>query len=153
MNTEPSKRGRPRKQNPKTAAERMRTYRRRKRVAGYKVVSKWQLTDTESAAYSDHQILDARSLALHCKIARKIERNMDLLEIPQRNLRRWRKINSDSPADYLNEWQNIMNLPWPAIASFITSFSNDAVRLRQSSPFAGVLTPKERKQVYEAFRT
>ncbi len=48
---------------------------------------------------------------------------------------------------YLNEWQEILDQPWPAVAAFITSFSDKAVRLRQSSPFAGVLTPKERKQV------
>ncbi len=58
-----------------TPAERMRVYRRRKHAAGYKVVSKWQPMAADSpAVYSDHIILDARSLALHCKIAGKIDR-------------------------------------------------------------------------------
>jgi hypothetical protein len=34
----------------------------------------------------------------------------------------------------------------------LVSRSERATRLRQSSPFAGVLTPAERRRVYEAFR-
>jgi hypothetical protein len=35
----------------------------------------------------------------------------------------------------------------------ITELSENATRLRQSSPFAGVLSPVERRRIYEAFRT
>jgi hypothetical protein len=35
---------------------------------------------------------------------------------------------------------------------FMTSLRDKAVRLRQSSPFAGLLTPQERRRVYDAFR-
>jgi hypothetical protein len=35
----------------------------------------------------------------------------------------------------------------------MTGFDEDAIRLRQSSPFAGVLTPAERRRIYEAFRS
>lgn len=153
MKSAPAKRGRPRKKATLTAAERMRSYRQRRRAAGYKVVSKWQpITGQGPHADSDHQILDARSLAMHCKIARKIDANRALLEVPKRNLKRWRKIKSGPLPAYLDEWQQILDKTWPEVAAFITSFSDEAVRLRQSSPFAGVLTSKERKQVYDAFR-
>jgi hypothetical protein len=149
----PAKRGRPRKKAPLTAAERMRSYRQRRRAAGYKVVSQWQPVIEQAPSFdSDHPILDARSLAMHCKIARKIDANRALLEIPKRNLKRWRKAKSGPLPMYMDEWQQILDKPWHYIAALITSFSDEAVRLRQSSPFAGVLTPKERKQVYDAFR-
>lgn len=136
-----------------TPAERMRAYRRRKRAAGYKVVSKWQPAGVDNpATYSDHRVLDARSLAMHCKIARKIDQDPELLEKPRCNLQRWGETASGPLPEYIKEWQKIMNQPWSCIATFITSFSDEAVRLRQSSPFAGVLTPKERKQIYDAFR-
>lgn len=153
MNPAPAKRGRPRKKAALTAAERMRSYRQRRRAAGYKVVSQWQPVKGQvPLAGSDHRMLDVRSLAMHCRIARKIDTNTALLEIPKRNLKRWRKMKSGAMPVYLDEWQQILDYPWPEVAAFITSFSDEAVRLRQSSPFAGVLTSKERKQVYDAFR-
>ena len=152
MKSAPAKRGRPRKKEALTAAERMRSFRQRRRAAGYKVVRQWQLDRAqEPLVDSDHRILDARSLTMHCRIARKIDANPALLEIPKRNLKRWRQNRAGPIAMYLCEWQQILNKPWPEVAAFITSFSDDAVRLRQSSPFAGVLTPKDRKQVYDAF--
>ena len=154
MNSQPGERGRPRKQHPLTPAERMRAYRRRKQAAGYKVVSKWlSASDGNPVAQSDHRVLDARSLALHCKIKRKIDQNPGLLETPRRNLARWSALASGPLPAYIEEWRKILNQPWPQVAAFIISFSDEAVRLRQSSPFAGVLNPKERKQVYDAFRT
>lgn len=102
--------------------------------------------------HSDHERLEARSLALHSAIVRKIDRDPDLLRIPKRNLKRWRT-RSVSPAPiYLDEWSRILRRPWAEIAEFLVSRSEDAIRLRQSSPFAGVLTAEERKRVYDAFR-
>ena len=102
--------------------------------------------------HSDHERLEARSLALHSAIVRKMDRDSDLLRIPKRNLKRWRA-RSVSPAPiYLDEWNRILRRPWAEIAEFLVSRSEDAIRLRQSSPFAGVLTVAERKRIYDAFR-
>lgn len=132
----------------------MRAYRARKRAAGLKRVSEWMPIESgDAAAYSDHRVLDARSLAMHCKIAQKISRDQSLLEIPQRNLARWRRRASGEVPKYIAEWQEILEKPWPQVMTFMTDCSEKATRLRQSSPFAGVLDPRERKQIYEAFRT
>mgnify|MGYP001813178914 FL=1 len=102
--------------------------------------------------YSDHRILDARSLAMHCKIAQKISREPELLDKAKENLKRW-SAKSEAPLPrYLHEWQEILEHPWSEIAELITSMSDDATRLRSSSPFAGVLTADERDQIYAAFR-
>jgi hypothetical protein len=102
--------------------------------------------------YSDHRILDARSLAMHCKIVQKISRDPRLLDKATANLVRWgAKIDRPKPY-YLREWQEILEKPWPAIAEMITSMSEEATRLRSSSPFAGILTEEEREQIYAAFR-
>lgn len=148
-----NKRGRPCSENPLSAAERMRAYRARKRAAGLKRVSEWKAISSENmTSYSDHRLLDARSLAMHCKIVHKINKDKSLLTIPQKNLDRWSQNSPDQIPQYINDWRRILSQPWPDVAAFISSCTEDAMRLRQSSPFAGVLEPLERKRIYEAFR-
>ena len=134
-----------------SAAERMRAYRKRKRDAGLKSVRHWEPAEG-ARQYSDHRILDARSLAMHCKIAQKISRDPELLDKAKANLERWSAKSEDPLPQYLHEWREILEHPWPELAELITSMSEDATRLRSSSPFAGVLTADERDQIYAAFR-
>ena len=89
---------------------------------------------------------------MHALIAQKIDRDPKLLDIPRRNLARWRMRWKDTPPAWFHEWQGILAQPWPIIAGLITELSERATRLRQSSPFPGVLTRLERKRIYEAFR-
>ncbi len=131
----------------------MRAYRKRKRDAGLKSVRRWEPEEgVGQRQYSDHRILDARSLAMHCKIAQKITRDPTLLDKAKANLERWIAKSGDPRPQYLREWQQILERPWPEIAELITSMSEDATRLRSSSPFAGILTARERELIYEAFR-
>jgi len=136
-----------------TPAERMRAYRKRKRDAGLKSIRRWEPEEgSGKRRFSDHRILDARSLAMHCKIAQKITRDPELLNKAKANLERWSAKSKGPQPQYLREWQQILERPWPEIAELITSMSEDATRLRSSSPFAGVLTASERDLIYEAFR-
>jgi hypothetical protein len=153
LKTTLNKRGRPKKANVKSAAERMRAYRKRKRDAGLTSVSRWEpAAGLPRGRYSDHRILDARSLAMHCRMVQKVSRDPRLLEKAKANLSRWSaKIDGPKPR-YLKEWQEILEMPWPTIAEMMTSMSEDATRLRSSSPFAGILNEKEREQIYAAFR-
>jgi len=153
MKSKAKRRGRPPKDSSMSAAERMRAYRERKRAAGLKVVHRWEPVEGKVVhQYSDHRILDARSLAMHCKIARKISNTPELLDKAKANLERW-SAKSDGPKPrYLQEWQEILERPWPEIAELITSMSEESTRLRSSSPFAGVLSADEREQIYAAFR-
>jgi hypothetical protein len=89
---------------------------------------------------------------MHALIAQKIERDPGLLSIPRRNLSRWKARWQDAAPTWLDEWQRVVEQPWPVIASLITELSENATRLRQSTPFAGVLTASERKRIHEAFR-
>ena len=148
-----NKRGRPKKADALSAAERMRAYRKRKRNAGLVNVRRWEPVDgLPGGRYSDHRILDARSLAMHCRIVQKISRDPRLLEKAKDNLSRWStKIGGPKP-HYLMEWQEILDKPWLTVAEIMTSMSEEGTRLRSSSPFAGILTEKEREQIYAAFR-
>jgi hypothetical protein len=136
-----------------TAAERMRRLRQRRKAAGLKPVVTWVPKENPGApAYSSHRLLEARSLAMHAVIARKIARDPALLGIARRNIERWSAQRKDRTPGWLNEWQELLKRPWPQVAALITEPSERGARLRQSSPFAGVLTPQERWRIHEAFR-
>lgn len=146
-------RGRPPTGHAQTAAERMRRYRARQRAAGLRTVTRLEVpVRTLSGGALKHRIIEARSLAMHCLAAQKIENNPELLDRVRRTLETWRlRYGEDTPRS-LDEWKTILGRPWPEIAAFITDPGERATQLRQSTPFAGVLSAREREWVYAAFR-
>ena len=153
----PSRPGRPRGRPPtgraQTAAERMRRYRMRQRAAGLRSVTRLQaVAGVASEGALAHRIIEARSLAMHCLAARKIARQPALLDQVKKTLDGWMSRYGDEVPRALQEWQALLRRPWPEVAWFITDGSERATRLRQSTPFAGVLNPGERKRIYAAFR-
>lgn len=99
---------------------------------------------------SGHRRIDERSLALHRAIADKLRKQPELLEIARDNLVRWRATSRRS-LPYLDEWQRLVEGPLEKLLGAIESAEERMTALRQSSPFAGVLTPRERWAIYERF--
>ena len=142
--------GRPRKPGAPDAAMRMRTSRERKRRAGYRLQQRWISAGPE--VYSDHQRLDARNLALHCLIAKKLLANPELIDQARSTLARFRARAPDPVPAYLAEWERIIEGRPEEIAAFLASMREEATRLRQSSPFTSLLTADERARIFKAFR-
>jgi len=92
--------------------------------------------------WSDHRRVEERSIALHREIARRIHANPELLLIAKRNLERW--IEMDGQIPVWCEWQEILGRPLVEIIDLLVSPGENARRLRQSSPFCGILSPMER---------
>ena len=104
--------------------------------------------------YSDHSLKDARSLALHTVIAYKISKDPSLLEQAKEYQAQRRKTHEPGRVPrYEEEWEQIMTLPWLQVAAFLIAVTEDAIRLRSSSPFPGILTQAEREKIFEAFRS
>jgi hypothetical protein len=101
-------------------------------------------------SYSDHRRLDERSLALHRLIAKKIEASPALLDKARDNLRRWQEAGV-SPSPALAEWEQVIRGPVSQVAALLIERSERATRLRQSSPFCGILTEAERRTIYESY--
>ncbi len=155
-------RGRPPTGQAQSAAERMRRYRARQSAAGLRAITRLEApVRALSGGALKHRIIEARSLAMHCLAAQKIERDPALLDKVRTTLENWRARYSGAQGNAqvsempraLDEWQHILREPWPAIAALITDPGERATRLRQSTPFAGVLTARERERVYAAFRS
>jgi hypothetical protein len=131
----------------------MRRYRERLRAAGLRAVTRMEApVPSLSSGALKHRIIEARSLAMHCLAAQKIEHDPALLDQVRRTLETWRLRYGEDRPRALDEWEAILRRPWPVIAALITDQGERATRLRQSTPFAGVLSARERKRVYAAFR-
>ena len=100
--------------------------------------------------YSDHRRIDERSLALHRLVAAKLRADPAILNEARDNLLRWQKMDG-SPVLPLSEWEKILSGTPSQVAAFLEERSERATRLRQSSPFAGILTEAERNAVYESY--
>jgi hypothetical protein len=92
-----------------------------------------------------HEWIDLRSAALHEAVAAKLEIKPDLINIARGNLSRWMETH---PSGALREWQRLLEQSSvPQLVQLLRSSDSRAVWLRQSSPFAGVLTPDERAAI------
>ena len=99
--------------------------------------------------WSDHKRVEARSLALHKEIAGRIRTNPELVMTAKKNIERW--IQRDGEKAIWGEWNEILERPLIEIMGFLVSDDENGRRLRQSSPFCGILTPRERWAIYESF--
>jgi hypothetical protein len=97
-----------------------------------------------------HDRLENRSLALHRAIAAKLRQHPKMLAIAGKNLNRWEEMGSRSQP-YWDVWRNILARPLEEILTVIVQDTPRMAELRQSSPFAGILEPKERWHIYGEF--
>lgn len=95
---------------------------------------------------------EERSLALHREIARKLRDNPALWQIPKENLLKWKERSGYQPPA-LWEWEHLLNTQsHEQILGILESDTEDAVRLRSSSPFTGILSHDERSTIFASFR-
>ncbi len=101
-----------------------------------------------------HEELDLRSLALHSRVAERLRVQPALLQIARDNLERWRSQGDedDPAAAAIREWQEILDsLSIDELCKYLVRRDERATRLRQSSPFAGILAPAEVWEVKRRF--
>jgi hypothetical protein len=87
---------------------------------------------------------------MHRAIAAKLIADPPLIAVAWDNLQRWRATAGRS-LPYLEAWRELLNQPLEQVANRIQEDTEEMRAMRQSSPFAGVLTPRERWGIYDAF--
>ena len=90
-----------------------------------------------------HDRLDEIRRQSHMAIAAKIDADIALLEVSRKNIRRWAGQMGRMPAAYA-EWLEVLERPWPEIRHILVSPDENSVRMRQSTPFSGILSQRER---------
>lgn len=110
-------------------------------------VAQWIVTCIMKA----HASIDQRSLALGQAVARRLRDDPALVTRARATLRRW--VNTCSPRvrPALLEWDRVLQSPVAEVLEVLTGTSERAIRLRQSNPFAGVLSPRERSAILKEF--
>jgi hypothetical protein len=87
---------------------------------------------------------------MHRAIAAKVLAQPGLLAVALENQERWLPASGRS-RPYIDAWREILRLPVEEIARIIVEESERMTAMRQNSPFAGVLTPRERWAIYREF--
>ncbi len=103
------------------------------------------------APMKTHQAIDRRSLALAQAVARRLGDDPALIAKARATIRRWLADASPRVRPVLLEWENLLQGPVAVVQEVLTAENENAVRLRQSNPFAGVLTPRERTAILKEF--
>ena len=101
-----------------------------------------------------HELIDEISLELgRCTVAR-LRQQPELLQLAHENLARWSRLNANAPAllRCYAEWRELLNHPVEEICNQLTLETEEARRLRQNSPFAGVLSAQEVWELKQRFR-
>ena len=94
-----------------------------------------------------HRTAELQTLAYHRLIAERLDER--LVDDARRRLRRWRDDGRIHPR-WFEEWDRILAMSLPEIVKAISADTKRARELRQTSPFAGVLTEQERRRLVKA---
>lgn len=94
-----------------------------------------------------HRVAELKALAYHRLVAERLDE--PILDDARRRLRRWQEQGRIDPR-WASEWERVLRMPSPRIARTISADSVRARELRQTSPFAGVLTEQERRELDRA---
>jgi hypothetical protein len=98
-----------------------------------------------------HRLAEARSLAYHRAVAERLETDPDLIARASSRVARW--IQEDRSVHYARQWQNLLHGPLEVLRSSLVADTEEARALRQATPFAGALSPRERWGIWSAERT
>ena len=94
---------------------------------------------------------DRRSLDLHHAIAKRLKQSPEsTLRRARQTLKKMRRQHPGARRLFLR-WQSILNCPIEEIVEVLLDARPSARELRHVTPFAGVLTARERASVYQRF--
>ncbi len=111
---------------------------------------------TKAPQRRSHDWLDQRSLALERAAAEVLRGKPELINRVKSTLARWIQQREPDVPQCLRNWQQILDhCTLDEILQWMTREDAEATRLRQSSPFCGILTEDQRLSIlrqYEALR-
>ena len=98
-----------------------------------------------------HALAQARSLALHRAVWARVETEPELLDAVRERLDSW-LLDPSKPQPYVRAWRRLVDGPPEELHAALTSEGDDAMALRQATPFAGVIDARERWRIWNDVR-
>lgn len=102
-----------------------------------------ELSSPPHPALWSQEFIDALALARHQEIARMLETMPSILEKARANAERWLTTGNYDPGEAasVQEWLPLLELHrLDELKGVLTSTSENATRMRQSSPFTGIIS-------------
>lgn len=109
--------------------------------------------DVEALIQPGMSRAELETLWLHRAVAGRLVRDpRAVMAAAAINLRRLRHMHPEGRAwEWLDRWDAVLDQGVEAVLDALTSSAAYAVELRATSPFAGILTERERQHVLDAF--
>jgi hypothetical protein len=93
-----------------------------------------------------HQLHEMRSLMMHRIVAKRFHDDpAAIIKFGLNNLERWR--NKGVDCDDYRIWEEILRFTPQRLTEVLSSSNEEAIRLRQSSPFAGLIPEDSRQKI------
>jgi hypothetical protein len=97
-----------------------------------------------------HRLAEERSLAYHRAVADLVRRDPRILERARERVHAW--LSEGRVPHYAREWERVLARSLDSICEVLVADDEQARALRQSTPFAGALDPRERWRIWKAER-
>jgi hypothetical protein len=105
----------------------------------------------QAVPIDSHQFLDRLNLMYHLEIAKRLLAEPGpVLNRARSNIERWKPAHAGTfSAHALEEWRILLDTKSvPELVAIITEDSDEGQRLRQSTPFTGILSEEEREELW-----
>jgi hypothetical protein len=97
-----------------------------------------------------HRLAEERSVAFHRAVLERMREDPAILARARARVDEW--LQSGQPhLHYAGEWRRILRLPFGELENALLDPSEEGRALRQVTPFAGALPPKQRWTIWKEF--
>ena len=93
-----------------------------------------------------HRLAEERSIAMHARVAERLRDRPEIVAQVRARL------EARPQGFYRDRWLEILERRLEQICAFVVERTEEAKALRQSTPFAGVLEPRERWEIWRRVR-
>lgn len=98
-----------------------------------------------------HRLAEQRSLALHEAIADRLRAEPELRRRAQERVAGW-LADGSVHRRYARAWADLLELPLEEVCAAIVDPGETGRALRQCTPFAGIVEPRERWRIWKEAR-
>jgi hypothetical protein len=98
-----------------------------------------------------HALAEERSIAYHRAVADRLRADPALLTKARARIDEWIARN-DRSAGYALRWRDKLGEPLDRLLAFLVDPSEEARAMRQATPFAGFIDPRERWRIWREVR-